>query len=166
MNNYLKEYNNKNKNNLQESINTNNNNKNNSQMNTSMFKDMTIYSWGILVAMFFKTFALLPTVIKIAKVKTAEDISIVTPVFLLIAFTILFIICIKKKFHLPLLLFLVGIVVSVILLIQKIIYESSKSNDENNYNDKYLDKLDKYNKKVHHYDKKLFKQKNVPTYSE
>ena len=101
--------------------------------------------------MFLKTFSLLPTVIKVAKEKTAEDISIITPILLLIAFSILFAICIIKKYHFPLFLFCIGIIVSAILLIQIIIYNNSDNYSSNNSsnnsekNNRYYNELNNYN---------------------
>ena len=137
---------------------------NNSNLNkkNSSFKDMDIFSWGIFIAMFLKIFSLLPTVIKVAKLKTAEDISIITPILLLIAFSILFVICIIKKYHLPLLLFCIGIVISAILLIQIVIYNNSEDNNNNNNlskssqkNNKYYDKINNYNNNIRNYNNKL-----------
>ena len=52
----------------------------------------------------------------------------------LIAFFLLAIISFKKAFYVPLGLFAVGIAVSVVLIVQKILYENSKSKEEQQIN--------------------------------
>ena len=72
---------------------------------------------GILVAMGLKCFALIPTIAQVAKTGTVEEISIVTPIFYTIAFLVLFIISFLKKYYIPMLLFIIGVVTAIILLV-------------------------------------------------
>lgn len=90
---------------------------------------MDLAGIGILIAMALKTCGLIPIIVKVAKNKSAEDISIATPIMYLVAFSILATISFLKGFYLPLLLFLGGIAVAIILLVQKINYENSKQSD-------------------------------------
>lgn len=88
----------------------------------------------ILLAMCLKVFGLVPIVVKIAQTKSAEDISLATPIMFLIAFLLLALISFKKAFYLPLGLFVIGIAVAVILIVQKVLYENSKSSVEQQIN--------------------------------
>ena len=101
----------------------------NNQLQNTQSNTMDLVGIGVLVAMALKTFGLIPIIVKVAKNKSAEDISIATPIMYLIAFSILATISFLKGFYLPLFLFLGGIAVAVILLVQKINYESSKQSD-------------------------------------
>ena len=81
----------------------------------------------ILFAMLFKACAQIPIIIKVTQTKSAEDISIITPIMFLVSFLILTIISLIKRLFMPLLIFTIGIITSTILIIQKIIYEKSKN---------------------------------------
>lgn len=93
----------------------------------------------ILFAMLFKACAQIPIIIKVTQTKSAEDISIITPIMFLVSFSILTIISLVKRLYMPLLIFTIGIITSTILIIQKLIYEKSKktllSKSKKNEND-------------------------------
>ena len=93
----------------------------------------------ILFAMLFKACAQIPIIIKVTQKKSAEDISIITPIMFLVSFLILTIISLVKRLYTPLLIFIIGIITSSILIIQKILYEKSKkklsSKSKKNKND-------------------------------
>jgi|SaaInlStandDraft_5_1057022.scaffolds.fasta_scaffold158952_2 hypothetical protein len=113
---------------------------------------------GILVAMGLKCFALIPTIAQVAKTGTVEEISIVTPIFYTIAFLVLFIISFLKKYYIPMLLFIIGVVTAIILLVQKIIYEKSNKNnnpDIKEINDKYFEQAKNYDEEVDKYQEAL-----------
>jgi hypothetical protein len=80
----------------------------------------------ILIAMVIKACAQIPIIIKVTQTKSAEDISIITPIMFLVSFSILGAISLIKKLFLPLFIFIIGIISSIILIIQKISYEKSK----------------------------------------
>jgi len=109
----------------------------NNQLQNTQSNTMDLVGIGVLVAMALKTFGLIPIIVKVAKNKSAEDISIATPIMYLIAFSILATISFLKGL-LPLFYF-GGIAVAVILLVQKINYESSKQSDL----DKIAQEIDK-----------------------
>jgi len=82
---------------------------------------------GILFGMTIQAFALIPIIVKVAQKKTAEEISFVTPVMFLFSFIIFGVISLAKKFYLPLIIFVIGIVTSAMLLVQKLMYEKYKN---------------------------------------
>jgi len=82
---------------------------------------------GILFGMIIQAFALIPIIIKVSINKSAQDISIVTPMMMLFSFILFSVISFIKKFYFPLLIFIIGIVVSGILITQKVLYETSVS---------------------------------------
>jgi len=94
---------------------------------------------GIIFAMGLKVFSLVPTIVRISKTKSAEDISYFTPIMLLCAFIILAIICFIYKLILPFSILIVGIITSSILLVQKNMYENSKLANEVAKIDKEVD---------------------------
>lgn len=83
----------------------------------------------ILIAMLIKACAQIPLIIKITQSKSAEDISIITPIMFLVAFCILGAISLTRRLYLPLLIFTIGIATSIILIIQVSMYEKSKNSD-------------------------------------
>ena len=83
----------------------------------------------ILIAMLIKACAQIPLIIKITQSKSAEDISIITPIMFLVAFSILGAISLNRRLYLPLLIFTIGIATSIILIIQVSMYEKSKNAD-------------------------------------
>ena len=83
----------------------------------------------ILIAMLIKACAQIPLIIKVTQTKSAEDISILTPIMFLISFSILGTLSLMKKLYMPLLIFTIGIATSIILIIQKSTYEKSKDNN-------------------------------------
>lgn len=82
----------------------------------------------ILIAMLIKACAQIPLIIKVTKTKSAEDISILTPIMFLISFSILGTLSLMKRLYMPLLIFIIGVATSIILIVQKITYEKSKDN--------------------------------------
>lgn len=96
--------------------------------------NIDLEGWGILFAMTLKVFGLVPIVVKIGQTKSAEDISLATPIMFLIAFLLLALISFKKAFYVPLGLFIIGIAVAIILILQKVLYEKSKNNVEQQIN--------------------------------
>lgn len=92
----------------------------------------------ILIAMLIKACAQIPLIIKITQSKSAEDISIISPIMFLVAFSILGAISLNRRLYLPLLIFTIGIATSIILIIQVSMYEKSKNSDndksQNNQN--------------------------------
>jgi len=111
-----------------------NTNNENQQPNVNSWANIDLEGWGILFAMFLKVFGLVPIVVRIAQTKSAEDISLATPIMFLVAFLILALISFKKAFYVPLGLFIIGIGVAVVLIVQKVLYEKSKSNAEEEIN--------------------------------
>lgn len=91
----------------------------------------------ILFAMLLKACALIPIIVKVVLTKSAEDISLITPIMFLISFSILIIISLIKGLFMPLTIFIIGITASIVLLIQKIMYEKSKYYDSNEPNYEY-----------------------------
>jgi uncharacterized protein with PQ loop repeat len=83
----------------------------------------------ILIAMLLKACAQIPLIIKVTQTKSAEDISMFTPIMFLISFSILSAISLIKKLYMPLLIFIIGVATSIILIVQKITYEKSKDNN-------------------------------------
>jgi len=83
----------------------------------------------ILIAMLIKACAQIPLIIKITQSKSAEDISIISPIMFLVAFSILGAISLTRRLYLPLLIFTIGIATSIILIIQVSMYEKSKNAD-------------------------------------
>jgi hypothetical protein len=83
----------------------------------------------ILIAMLIKACAQIPLIIKITQSKSAEDISIISPIMFLVAFSILGAISLNRRLYLPLLIFTIGITTSIILIIQVSMYEKSKNAD-------------------------------------
>ena len=83
----------------------------------------------ILIAMLIKACAQIPLIIKVTQTKSAEDISILTPIMFLISFSILGTLSLMKRLYMPLLIFIIGIATSIILIIQKSTYEKSKDNN-------------------------------------
>jgi uncharacterized protein with PQ loop repeat len=92
---------------------------------TSSYDFMGLF---ILIAMLIKACAQIPLIIKVTQTKSAEDISIMTPIMFLISFSILGTLSLMKKLYMPLLIFIIGVATSIILIIQKITYEKSKDN--------------------------------------
>ena len=86
----------------------------------------------ILIAMLIKACAQIPLIIKITHTKSAEDISIISPIMFLVAFSILSAISLNRRLYLPLLIFTIGIATSIILIIQVSMYEKSKNSDYDN----------------------------------
>jgi uncharacterized protein with PQ loop repeat len=80
----------------------------------------------ILIAMLIKSCAQIPIIIKVTQTKSAEDISIIMPIMFLLSFSILSMISLRKQLYKPFLIFLIGIISSIILIIQKLAYEKSK----------------------------------------
>jgi len=83
----------------------------------------------ILIAMLIKACAQIPLIIKITQSKSAEDMSIISPIMFLVAFSILGAISLNRRLYLPLLIFSIGIATSIILIIQVSMYEKSKNAD-------------------------------------
>lgn len=81
---------------------------------------------GILFGITVQAFALIPLIVRVHKTKSAEEISYFTPIMFLFAFILFSVISLSKEYYLPLIVFLVGIVASTMLLVQKIIYEREK----------------------------------------
>ena len=133
-------------------------NTNNTNVNSSSANKLDYFGIGILVAMGLKCFALIPTIAQVAKTGTVEEISIVTPIFYTAAFLVLFIISFLKKYYVPMLLFIIGVVTAIILLVQKIIYEKSDKNnnpDIKDINDKYFEQAKDYDEQVDKYQEAL-----------
>lgn len=84
----------------------------------------------ILIAMLIKACAQIPLIIKITQSKSAEDISIITPIMFLTSFSILGAISLSRRLYFPLLIFVIGIATSIILIIQISMYEKSKDKSE------------------------------------
>lgn len=82
----------------------------------------------ILIAMLLKACAQIPLIIKVTQTKSAEDISLIMPIMFLLSFSILGIISLRQKLYKPLFIFIIGIISSIILIIQKTAYEKSKNN--------------------------------------
>ena len=72
----------------------------------------------ILIAMLIKACAQIPLIIKITQSKSAEDVSIISPIMFLVSFSILGAISLNRRLYLPLLIFTIGIATSIILIIQ------------------------------------------------
>ena len=85
----------------------------------------------ILIALSIQALALIPLVITVSKKKTAEEISMITPIMFLFSFIIFSVIAFTKQYFLPLIIFFIGIVLSAVLLIQKIMYERNKETTKN-----------------------------------
>jgi hypothetical protein len=83
----------------------------------------------ILIAMLIKACAQIPLIIKITQSKSAEDVSIISPIMFLVSFSILGAISLNRRLYLPLLIFTIGIATSIILIIQVSMYEKSKNAD-------------------------------------
>ena len=123
-----------NNNNMQEpkqqslkNLNVNNfNNFGNLSPSSSSYDFMGLF---ILIAMLIKACAQIPLIIKVTQTKSAEDISIMTPIMFLISFSILGTLSLMKRLYMPLLIFIIGIATSIILIIQKSTYEKSKDNN-------------------------------------
>lgn len=81
---------------------------------------------GILFGLTIQAFALIPLIIRVAKTKSANDISYVTPIMFIFSFIIFSVISFSKQYYLPLVIFLVGIVTSTLLLVQKVMYERNR----------------------------------------
>ena len=86
----------------------------------------------ILIAMLIKACAQIPLIIKITQSKSAEDVSIISPIMFLVSFSILGAISLNRRLYLPLLIFTIGIATSIILIIQVSMYEKSKNADYEN----------------------------------
>lgn len=146
------------------SKNNSNQNINNNEANNQVTKPQFDYfGIGILVAMALKSFALIPTIAQVTKTGTLEEISIVTPIFFMVAFFILFVISFLKKYYIPMLLFIVGTITSIILLVQKIIYDRSGNvstnlkNDKESADDRYAQQVKEYEDKAKKYDERALK---------
>lgn len=114
------------KNPRQQQENINNSNFFNMQNNpASSYDFMGLF---ILIAMLIKACAQIPLIVKVTQTKSAEDISIMTPIMFLISFSILGTLSLMKKLYMPLLIFIIGVATSIILIVQKITYEKSKDN--------------------------------------
>jgi uncharacterized protein with PQ loop repeat len=109
-----------------------NNNNNHTNTNNIKPKEFDYMGMFILLAMSLKACGQSPLIIKITQTKSAEDISLATPIMFSISFLILAILSFKKKLYIPLFIFIIGIATSVILLLQIILYEKSKNNNDNN----------------------------------
>jgi len=107
-------------------------NNNNNHTNNIKPKEFDYMGMFILLAMSLKACGQIPLIIKITQTKSAEDISLATPIMFSISFLILAILSFKKRLYIPLFIFIIGIATSVILLLQIILYEKSKSNNDNN----------------------------------
>lgn len=83
----------------------------------------------ILIAMLIKACAQIPLIIKITQSKSAEDVSIISPIMFLVSFSILGAISLNRRLYFPLLIFTIGIATSIILIIQVSMYEKSKNAD-------------------------------------
>ena len=123
--------------------------------------DFDYFGIGILVAMALKSFALIPTIAQVAKTGTLEEISIVTPIFYMIAFFILFVVSFMKKYYIPMLLFIVGVITSIILLVQKIIYERSGNansdikSDKKSSDARYAEQVKEYEENIKKYEENI-----------
>lgn len=102
---------------------------------------------AVFIAIALKTFGLIPLVIRVARTQSAEDISYITPIMFLLAFLILCVVSIAKKVYAPILLFLIGITASVVLLIQKIMYENNKTSTDGEGESKIDKEIMKYHTK-------------------
>ena len=100
------------------------------QPNVNSWTNIDLEGWGILLAMCLKVFGLVPIIVRIAQTKSAEDISLATPIMFCVAFLMLALISFKKGFYVPLGLFVIGIGVSIVLIVQKVLYEKSKNGVE------------------------------------
>lgn len=89
--------------------------------------NVSIIEIAIFFAVILKVFGLVPLIIQVSKNKSAEDISIATPIMFLGAFSILCVISFMKGMYGPFFLFLIGAIVAIVLLLQKILYERSKT---------------------------------------
>jgi uncharacterized protein with PQ loop repeat len=105
------------------------NNLNNFQNLTSPNSSYDTLGLLILIAMLIKACAQIPLIIKITQSKSAEDISIISPIMFLVSFSILGAISLNRRLYLPLLIFTIGIATSIILIIQVSMYEKSKNAD-------------------------------------
>lgn len=117
---------------------------------------------GILVSMGLKCIGLYPLIIKVAEKKTAEEISFVTPILFFLAFAIIFVISILKKFYIPAVLFFIGMVGGAILFVQKLVYHLSEEPSNNN-NKQYYNEVKNYDQNIDNY--KQFQQTKMPTSS-
>lgn len=82
---------------------------------------------GILAGLTLQAFALLPLIFSVAQKKSAEEISILTPIIVLFSFIVFSIISFTKKNYIPLAIFIIGIIISTMLLVQKVMYDRSKN---------------------------------------
>ena len=105
------------------------NNLNNFQNLTSATSSYDTLGLLILIAMLIKACAQIPLIIKITQSKSAEDVSIISPIMFLVSFSILGAISLNRKLYFPLLIFTIGIATSIILIIQVSMYEKSKNSD-------------------------------------
>jgi uncharacterized protein with PQ loop repeat len=108
---------------------SNSNNFNNFQNLTSATSSYDTLGLLILIAMLIKACAQIPLIIKITQSKSAEDVSIISPIMFLVSFSILGAISLNRKLYFPLLIFTIGIATSIILIIQVSMYEKSKNSD-------------------------------------
>ena len=112
-------------------MNMNMNDTNNIIQNTSS-SNYDYLGLAILIAMLIKACAQIPLIIKITQTKSAEDISIITPIMFLVSFSILGGISLNRRLYFPLLIFSIGIATSIILIIQITMYEKSKDEQTSN----------------------------------
>ena len=123
---------------------------NNSSGNSFLNKiNMNMDSMAIMLCIALKTTALLPTIINVGKVKSVEEISILTPIFFAVSFLILLILSFKKKYYPPMCFFFIGLAFSSILLAQKVMYDFSESKNDNK--DKYYQNIKDYSNEVNDY---------------
>jgi len=80
----------------------------------------------ILFGLGLQAVALIPLIARISLVKSAEEISFLTPILFLFTFIMFSVIAFTKKYYIPLIIFFIGIATSSVLLAQKFMYERSK----------------------------------------
>jgi len=91
-------------------------------------KPHNVYDYLVVFSMALVSFALVPLVVRIARTQSAKDISYATPIMFTLAFVILTFVSAIKKLYLAFFIFIIGLVISIILLVQKIMYEKNSSN--------------------------------------
>lgn len=91
---------------------------------------------SIIISILLLAFGLIPIIIKITTNKSANDISIGTPIMFIISFIILSIASYIKQSYTSLFIFSFGVIISLVLLVQKILFDKSKDDENNNKNKK------------------------------
>lgn len=123
-------------------INTNAINPNANKLNKTMEWD--INNIIVVFAMLLIACGLIPLIVRVAKTQSAKDISYATPILFIIAFFLLLIVSAFKKIYAAFFIFLIGLIASIILLIQKYMHDKNTSHRESredreidNYNTKF-----------------------------